>query len=275
MHTRMHLCVFLSSFCKLTIFSFYSSSNHLCFYRTIGFERGQVSESLGPLYSKCVYVLMYACIFVANKGIWVWISNYFHYEIFGEITYPFPNVNAATVEVWEWISNFILAYGDLISWPLEFLVTVLFNLTYMRPACYVYVLRVKITFQWKLSKMVEINPKTDKNIRFWKSNRKLTKFCYLYLYFVRKRPNFVMLFIQPLLRKHKLFPSRNPLFRLHTVLKNTNDACTYLLNVTCTYLLWDRPLISYKQAQSNTVYGRTITLNWSFLIPITFNRCIQ
>ena len=34
-HPRMHLCVFLSSFCKLRIFSFYSSSNHLCFYRTI------------------------------------------------------------------------------------------------------------------------------------------------------------------------------------------------------------------------------------------------
>ena len=24
-----------------------------------------------------------------------------------EITYPFPNFNGATVEVWEWISNFI------------------------------------------------------------------------------------------------------------------------------------------------------------------------
>ena len=30
MHTKMHLCVFLSSFCNLTILSFYSSSNHLC-----------------------------------------------------------------------------------------------------------------------------------------------------------------------------------------------------------------------------------------------------
>ena len=30
MHTRMHLCVLLSSFCKITIFSFYSSGSHLC-----------------------------------------------------------------------------------------------------------------------------------------------------------------------------------------------------------------------------------------------------
>ena len=27
-----------------------------------------------------------------------------------EITYPFPNVNNETVEVWEWISDFILQF---------------------------------------------------------------------------------------------------------------------------------------------------------------------
>ena len=30
-----------------------------------------------------------------------------HYKVWGENTYPFPNFNGATVEVWEWISNFI------------------------------------------------------------------------------------------------------------------------------------------------------------------------
>ena len=35
-----------------------------------------------------------------------------------EITYPFPNVNDATVEVWEWISNFILHFiMDVITYP--------------------------------------------------------------------------------------------------------------------------------------------------------------
>ena len=33
------------------------------------------------------------------------ISNYVHYNMWGEITYPFPNFNGYTVEVWEWISN--------------------------------------------------------------------------------------------------------------------------------------------------------------------------
>ena len=36
-----------------------------------------------------------------------WISNYIHYKVWDEITYPFPNFNGVTVEVWEWISNFI------------------------------------------------------------------------------------------------------------------------------------------------------------------------
>ena len=35
-----------------------------------------------------------------------WISNYNHYNVWDEISYPFPNFNGATVEVWEWISNF-------------------------------------------------------------------------------------------------------------------------------------------------------------------------
>ena len=36
-----------------------------------------------------------------------WIPNYIHYEVWNEITYPFPNFNGTTVEFWEWISNFI------------------------------------------------------------------------------------------------------------------------------------------------------------------------
>ena len=35
-----------------------------------------------------------------------------------EITYPFPNCNGSTVEVWEWIINFILHFiMDLITYP--------------------------------------------------------------------------------------------------------------------------------------------------------------
>ena len=36
-----------------------------------------------------------------------WISSSIWYKMWIEITYPFSNFKGATVEVWEWISNFI------------------------------------------------------------------------------------------------------------------------------------------------------------------------
>ena len=33
------------------------------------------------------------------------IRNYTHYKLKHEITYPFPNFNGFTVEVWEWMSK--------------------------------------------------------------------------------------------------------------------------------------------------------------------------
>ena len=39
-----------------------------------------------------------------------WISIYINYKVWDEISYPFPNFNGCTVEVYEWISNFILHF---------------------------------------------------------------------------------------------------------------------------------------------------------------------
>ena len=36
-----------------------------------------------------------------------WVGNHMPYKVWDEITYPFPNFNGGTVEVWEWISNFM------------------------------------------------------------------------------------------------------------------------------------------------------------------------
>ena len=36
-----------------------------------------------------------------------WISNYIHYKVWNQISYPFPNLHAAAIEVCEWINNFI------------------------------------------------------------------------------------------------------------------------------------------------------------------------
>ena len=35
-----------------------------------------------------------------------WISSYILYKVCDEISYPFPNFNGCTVEIWEWISKF-------------------------------------------------------------------------------------------------------------------------------------------------------------------------
>ena len=36
-----------------------------------------------------------------------WIGNHMPCKVWDQITYPFPNFNGSTVEVWEWINNFI------------------------------------------------------------------------------------------------------------------------------------------------------------------------
>ena len=46
------------------------------------------------------------------------ISNHKPNKVWDEITYPFPNFNGCTIEVWEWISNFIPHFIiDVITYP--------------------------------------------------------------------------------------------------------------------------------------------------------------
>ena len=60
---------------------------------------------MGPFYS--VFTLISA-----------WISNYIYYKVWGGITNSFPNLNGATVEVWEWISKFIPQFTvHVITYP--------------------------------------------------------------------------------------------------------------------------------------------------------------
>ena len=47
-----------------------------------------------------------------------WMSNHMLSKVWGEITYPFPNFNGCTVEVWEWLSNFMPHFiKDVITYP--------------------------------------------------------------------------------------------------------------------------------------------------------------
>ena len=47
-----------------------------------------------------------------------WICNCIHCKMWDGITYPFPNFNGTTVEVWEWVSNFIPHFNaHVITYP--------------------------------------------------------------------------------------------------------------------------------------------------------------
>ena len=65
-----------------------------------------------PPYLKCNIGSLYRDLLLA------WIRNYILYNVWDEITDPSPNFNSAPVEVWEWISNFILHFtGHIIMYP--------------------------------------------------------------------------------------------------------------------------------------------------------------
>ena len=47
-----------------------------------------------------------------------WVSYHMPSKVWDEVTYPFQNFNGCTVEVWEWISNFIpLIIMNVITYP--------------------------------------------------------------------------------------------------------------------------------------------------------------
>ena len=53
-----------------------------------------------------------------DRGVPARISNHTPIKMCGEITYPFPNFNGATVEVWEWVSNLTPHFTmDVITYP--------------------------------------------------------------------------------------------------------------------------------------------------------------
>ena len=52
------------------------------------------------------YIEIEKYIFQNLPLITAWLSNYIYYEVQDEITHSFLDFNGATVEVWEWISNF-------------------------------------------------------------------------------------------------------------------------------------------------------------------------
>ena len=58
--------------------------------------------------------------FYLHGSTWIpaWKNNYICHKVWDEITDPFPNFNGGTIEVCEWISNFIPRFtGPVITYP--------------------------------------------------------------------------------------------------------------------------------------------------------------
>ena len=76
--------------------------------------------------SNHIFIFLWFVLYTSGPFYWhglplipVWICNYIHYKVWDEITHPFLNLNGATVEVWDWISNFITPHFSryVITYP--------------------------------------------------------------------------------------------------------------------------------------------------------------
>ena len=90
------------------IFREYFGEYWQCYNRTTMYEAGWLIPCLTQQYWPGL------CLTLISA----WISNYVHYKMWDEMTYPFPNFNGCTVEVWEWINNFISHFSvHVITYP--------------------------------------------------------------------------------------------------------------------------------------------------------------
>ena len=72
-----------------------------------------VPESRGPFYCAILTTCITHWVFFYKHGL-----THIRSEVWGEITFPFQNLNVATAEVGEWISNSMLhCTGYIISYP--------------------------------------------------------------------------------------------------------------------------------------------------------------
>ena len=63
-----------------------------------------------------------------------WMNNYILYNMWNDITYPLTNFNGATIEVWEWICNFIPYFtGHVITYHTSMLGLKLIHVSKMDP----------------------------------------------------------------------------------------------------------------------------------------------
>ena len=76
-------------------------------YRIPLFQRTTKIHTIDMKINSISPYFTFITITVHQRHAALWISNRTPSKVWDEITYPFPNFNGATVEVWGWIGNFI------------------------------------------------------------------------------------------------------------------------------------------------------------------------
>ena len=87
--------------------------NHIeKYYGSNSVKFDMFQNALEVIISRCPFYLYGLTLTLA------WISNHMPSKVCVDIIYPIPNFNGATVEVWEWKSNFVLHFmADIITCP--------------------------------------------------------------------------------------------------------------------------------------------------------------
>ena len=62
-----------------------------------------------------------------------WISTYIHHKVCDGITYPFPNFNSCSIEVWEW-----MLFHPTLYWTFHYLSMLGLKLTHLPSATYMH-----------------------------------------------------------------------------------------------------------------------------------------
>ena len=99
-----------------------SSDQSLAFFASIGVNQNEFEQKYTSAFKICLKypvqkIIISSSSHYSEHGLTLipaWISNYIHYNVWAEINFPFLNPNGATIEVQEWINNFILHFSGYV-----------------------------------------------------------------------------------------------------------------------------------------------------------------
>ena len=111
---NIFICIFLKEFCLciwVRIYHFFPKSPKSVNKSWLVWEMvwHQTGDKPSPKPKPMMTLFKYANMVTRVSP---WLSNQMPSKVWVEIIYPFSNFNGSTIEVWEWLSNFIPHFND-------------------------------------------------------------------------------------------------------------------------------------------------------------------